>query len=80
MTLLTVRQVAERLNCSESLVYQLVDSGRIAVVRIGNGRGTIRLRPEDVDEYIEGCMQAKQELVPPAIKSPKKVTTKADWF
>ena len=65
-SLLTVEDVAERLACSASLVYQLVDAGKIAVHRIGNGRATIRFRPEDVEEYLAACRQdrrAKSSLV-----------------
>jgi len=68
MNLLTVKELAERLNCSESLVYQIADSGKIAVVRIGTGRGTLRFRPEDVDDYLELCRQEKQAGAPPKKK------------
>jgi excisionase family DNA binding protein len=55
MELLTVKEVARRLRVSQSLVYQLVDTGRLGCHRIGNGRGAIRIRPEDVTEYLETC-------------------------
>ena len=48
--LLNVKQVAERLNVSKSFAYQLLASGEIAVVRIGNA---IRVKQEDLDNYIE---------------------------
>lgn len=53
--LLTVADAAKRLNISTSLVYQLVESGKIAVHRVGTGRGTIRFRVEDIDSYIDSC-------------------------
>ncbi len=55
MDLMTVKEVARRLRFSASLVYQLVDSGKLGCHRIGNGRGAIRIRPEDVDEYLKQC-------------------------
>jgi excisionase family DNA binding protein len=55
MELLTVKEVARRLRVSQSLVYQLVDTGRLGCHRIGNGRGAIRMRPEDVTNYLQSC-------------------------
>ena len=66
MELMTVKEVARRLRVSASLVYQLVDSGKLGCHRIGNGRGAIRIRPEDVDEYLNQCRhhRMKSPLVP----------------
>ena len=55
MELMTVKEVARRLRVSTSLVYQLVDAGKLGCHRIGNGRGAIRIRPEDVADYLETC-------------------------
>ena len=57
--LMTVSEVAERLNVSTSLVYQLVESGKLPVCRIGNGRGAIRFRPQDIDQFIDACLTEK---------------------
>lgn len=45
---LTVREAAGRLKCSERTVYTLVRSGRLHAQRLGNGRGTIRIAPADL--------------------------------
>lgn len=58
--LLTVKAVAERLSVSTSLVYQLVESGKLPVHRIGNGRGAIRFSPQDIETYLEECRVEKQ--------------------
>lgn len=58
--LLTVAEVADWLSVSGSLVYQLVDSGNLPVHRIGNGRGAIRFRSEDIESYIDSCRLEKQ--------------------
>ncbi len=55
MELMTVKEVARRLRVSASLVYQLIDSGKLGCHRIGNGRGAIRIRPEDLANYLQGC-------------------------
>jgi len=53
MKLLSVREVAEALSISPSLVYQLKDERKLRYLRIG--KGTIRFRLEDVEEYLSNC-------------------------
>jgi excisionase family DNA binding protein len=48
----TVNDVARALHRHPMTIYTLVEEGEIKVVRIGNGRGSIRFRKEDVDAYI----------------------------
>lgn len=66
--LLTVAEVAKWLSISSSLVYQLVDSGRLPVVRIGNGRGAIRFQPGDIADYIESCRSQAEPIKTPIIR------------
>lgn len=51
--LITVKQAAKMLTVSPSLVYALVADGTLPAVRMGTGRGTIRLEDEDVRRYLE---------------------------
>jgi|GEM_PF-6298476 len=51
--LLTVAEVGERLKVSSSFVYRLVASGQLAVVRVGNGQGRIRINETDLQIYID---------------------------
>ena len=53
--MLTVQDIAQRLNVSQACVYRIVQSGKLACHRIGNGRGTVRISEEDFDEYVRGC-------------------------
>ena len=56
--MLSVGQVAQRLNLSESYVYQLLDSGRITHYRLG--ARAIRVKASDLDKYMrEVCVQAQ---------------------
>jgi len=48
---LSVKQVADRWSVSRSIVYALVSNGIIPHVRVGIGRGTIRIAEEAVIEY-----------------------------
>ena len=47
---LTVQQAAERLGVSPRTVYDLVEVGDLKCQRVGTGRGTIRIRPADLDK------------------------------
>lgn len=53
MTLLTIRQVAERLAISRNLCYRLVATGKLRAYRIG---GAIRFSEEQVQEYLNSCV------------------------
>lgn len=52
---LTVLQVAERWGVSRSIVYALVNGGQLPSVRVGLGRGTIRILEQDADAYIRSA-------------------------
>ena len=54
MKLLTVRETAETLSVSPSLVYRLVSEGALRCFRIG--RGALRFREEDIQEYLSQCV------------------------
>jgi excisionase family DNA binding protein len=70
MELLTVPDVAAILKVSRSLVYGLIASGKIPCLRIGNGRGAIRVRQEDLQRFMDGC---RIETAPalPRVPRPK---------
>ena len=53
--MLTVKQVAQRLNVSQSIIYALVEKGQIVCHRIGVGRGSIRISEEDLACYLKSC-------------------------
>ena len=72
---LTVKQVSERLGVSLGCVYQLVAAGRVQHIRVGLGRGTIRIREDSVDAYIESVTlteRDKDEKPPRRAASSKK--------
>ncbi len=63
--LLTVTDVAERLSISTATVYDLIKRGKLASCRIGSARGAIRVREEDLAEYLERNIRSvKQEVAP----------------
>jgi excisionase family DNA binding protein len=65
MTLLTVNQAAGRLAVSPGLVYSLVAGRKLRFVRVGNGRGRIRIPEDAIGEYVSRATYAPQEQKPP---------------
>jgi excisionase family DNA binding protein len=55
--LLTVKEAAERLGVSGRAVYDLVSRGLLPCKRIGTGRGTIRVAPQDLESYLQHSQQ-----------------------
>jgi excisionase family DNA binding protein len=53
---LTVKQVAERLNVSLSTVYGLVSHGKLRARRIGTGRGAIRVSEDALQQYLDASV------------------------
>jgi excisionase family DNA binding protein len=62
--LLTVREVAEILRVSPSLIYQLVEAKKLACHRIGSPNGAIRISAADVDDYLAQCRSERQDQTP----------------
>lgn len=63
--LLTVADVAERLSISTATAYELVKHGKLTCYRIGAARGAIRVREEDLAEYLQRNVSVvRQELKP----------------
>jgi excisionase family DNA binding protein len=54
---MTVREAAEKLEISQSLVYRLVEEGRLKCLRIGQRgkRGKIVIREPDVEAFLKEC-------------------------
>ena len=55
MNYLTVKQVAERLAVAQTTVYLLCSESKIDHIRVGIGRGAIRISEEAVEAFIRGA-------------------------
>ena len=64
----TVREVASVLKVSPATVYQLCADRKIAHLRVGTGRGAIRIRDEDLTAFIAAATVRPSE--PTAPKQP----------
>ena len=73
--LLTVRDVARILHVSPSLVYQLVETRKLASHRVGNRNGAIRIAPADLDDYLARC-RAEKEVDQPGLRKPSRAQLK----
>ena len=68
--MLTVKQAAERLGVSPGLVYSLIAGKRLRYVRIGNGRGIIRVPEDAIEEYLARQTFGPEE--PKAVEVPRQ--------
>ena len=57
--LLKAMDIADRLNISRSLAYQLMQTGDIPTVRMNR---TIRVRESDLEAYIQKCWSGWKEV------------------
>jgi excisionase family DNA binding protein len=48
---LTIKAVASRLGVSEGTVRNLIDCGRLSASRVGAGRGTFRVEPDELRKF-----------------------------
>ncbi len=69
--LLTVREVAQRLRVSSNCVYDLVSTGKLVCYRVGVGRGAIRVRRIDIDEYLAASRMEKGKNSSPLPARPR---------
>ena len=47
-----VAQIAALLDVNQATVYRAIEAGELKALRLGTGRGTIRVMPEALDEYM----------------------------
>src|SRR4051794_16649456 len=68
--MLTVADVASRLNVAESTIYDLVAAKRLPCHRIGRKRGTIRFTEGQVEAYLATTLLPAAEATPPSSSAP----------
>ena len=62
--MLTVKQVAEKLGVSPTTVYGLCQRRKLRHLRVGLGRGAVRVDEKDLDEYLEGASVGPERIQP----------------
>jgi excisionase family DNA binding protein len=53
-----VRAVAEGLDVSLATIYRAVESGALRAIRLGKGKGAVRIPGEAVLDYLAVCERA----------------------
>jgi excisionase family DNA binding protein len=57
--MLTVKQVADRMNVDEKTVRKWIQSGQLRALNIGRIRPEYRIRPSDFDEFMQDIQTDK---------------------
>lgn len=50
-----VADIARDLGVGRDTVYRAIRAGQLPALRIGHGRGTLRITPQDRDAYLTAC-------------------------
>ena len=67
--LLTIEQVADLCQVSTKTVYRAIRSGALKACRLGRG-GAYRVKPEEMERWIEACIGAARERPAPRVAPP----------
>ncbi|PRW61680.1 DNA-binding protein [Actinopolyspora mortivallis] len=59
--MLRVRAVAERLDVSVNTIYRAIESGELRALKIGAGKGTLRVPESALVDYERACERAAHE-------------------
>ena len=76
--LLKLSQVSERLNCSLSNVYALVDSGKLAAISTGAAGKGYRVPEEELQRFIEEGKKGRRPHYPAKCDPRPRIFTKLD--
>ena len=61
-----VREVAEHFDVSTATIYRAIESGQLAALKLGTGKGTLRVLGAAVLAYEKACLRAAYESWFPA--------------
>jgi excisionase family DNA binding protein len=56
--MLRVKAVAELFDVSVATIYRAIEAGRLDALKIGSGKGAIRVPEHSVRAYMEECSEA----------------------
>ncbi|CAL99820.1 hypothetical protein SACE_0471 [Saccharopolyspora erythraea prophage pSE101] len=56
-----VKAVADLLNISKATIYRAIESGKLDALKLGTGKGTLRIEGSALNIYLEQCGQAAYE-------------------
>ncbi|OLT39130.1 transcriptional regulator [Saccharomonospora sp. CUA-673] len=53
-----VKAVAEALDVSVATIYRAIESGKLDALKLGTGKGTLRVPGSAVNAYVDECGEA----------------------
>lgn len=56
--MLLVSEVAKQIRVTKSTIHRLIDAGVLPALRVGIGKGAIRIRRTAWEAYLEVCEEA----------------------
>ncbi|SDX91440.1 DNA binding domain-containing protein, excisionase family [Saccharopolyspora shandongensis] len=56
-----VKAVAEMFDVSVNTIYRAIESGELDALKLGTGKGTLRIPGGALNAYVEKCSQAAYE-------------------
>lgn len=56
--MLLVPEAAKQIRVAPSTIYRLIEAGELRALRVGRGKGTLRIPVEAWDEYLTTCEEA----------------------
>lgn len=59
-----VRAVAEMLDVSPATIYRAIESGALQALKVGSGKGALRIPADAVTAYVRHCQAAAASAVP----------------
>ena len=59
-----VKAVAGMLDVSVATIYRAIESGALQALKVGTGKGALRIPEDAVQEYVTACKQAALASVP----------------
>lgn len=59
-----VKAVAGLLDVSRATIYRAIETGALRALKIGTGKGALRVPADAIQDYVTACQQAALAAVP----------------
>ena len=65
-----VKAVAEMFDVSAATIYRAIETGQLSALKLGIGRGAIRVPQSAVDAFARSCVRGARHALPEAESTP----------
>ncbi|GAA1347830.1 helix-turn-helix domain-containing protein [Saccharothrix algeriensis] len=59
-----VKAVAEMLDVSVATIYRAIESGALRALKVGTGKGALRIPEDAIADYVQACQEAASTSAP----------------